>query len=107
MYLGHCHQILYKSIAPFFSKRFQISYLLHARMRLRPEWRPCADEHKQVNKMLSKEDKNLIKGLRVENGYGAKKESWIPWKTGQIAFTDSLLRSGAFCKCECIPLPDP
>jgi len=34
--------------------------------------------------MLSKENKILIKGLRVEKGYGAKKIAEFPRKTGQL-----------------------
>jgi len=66
--LGHCDQILYKSIVPFirfliFTKRCQITCYTRAR-RLRHEQRLCAD--KQIDKMLSIDDKISIKGLRVE-----------------------------------------
>ena len=37
---------------------------------LRHEWRPCADKH--INEMLSKEERILIKVVRVEKGYSEK-----------------------------------
>jgi len=37
---------------------------------IRHEWRPF---DKQINNMLSKEDRILIKGIRVEKGFGAEK----------------------------------
>ena len=72
MYFSHCHQILYKSIFDL----YQITCYMRAR-RLRHEWRlcPCADE--QINKMLSKEDRILIKVLRVEKVYGVNNNKWI------------------------------
>ena len=86
MYLGHCHQILYKSIVPF--ERFliftkpQITCYMCA-WHLRYEWHPYAD--KQINEMLPEEDRSLIKLLRVETGYGAKKLiTEFPRKTGQL-----------------------
>jgi len=97
MYLSYCHQILYKSIVQFkrvliFTKRCQITCYARAR-RLHHEWRPYADT--QINEMLSKEDRVLIKVLRVGKGHGAEKIitelSEFPRKNWSIACINRLL----------------
>jgi len=56
-----------------------------------------------INKMLSKEDRVLIKVLRVEKGYGAKRiMTKFPGRNFSTCFREIGLttRSGAFCKSE-------
>jgi len=60
MYLGHCHQILYKSILQNVVKLLVTR--AHGAYVMNDE--PCAD--KQIDEMLSKEERILIEVLVVE-----------------------------------------
>ena len=99
-YLSYCRQISYDSIIPF--NRFSIFTNCYHRFQL-PTLLTYYARHVThdvillINKMLSKEDRILIKVLRVEKGYGAKRMAEFPACFHEIRLTT---RSGAFCKSE-------